>query len=1385
MLRRIIILIMVIFIVGYGNLYTVTNTNDSGTGSFRAAVNSANSHSGLDMIRFTSNAFGTITLDSTVTITDGLIIEGPGDGHVLLTLAQTSSRSILLEVDAPDCKIRGLIFSGSDVDKDTLIYIDYGKNNCTIGGPALDGQYDSLNYFYSCHTAIVSQADNIDISGNVIGMNSNNSLGSVNYGIVLSGDSSDSVENYTIGGSFEATRNVFVNCDSACIQIDYGHDINIRNSFFGLDKTGKNTISGAYTRMGISFKNSLNCIVGKDTVADLPNFFGYLHDAGILIQNSNSIYIKGNGMGYNYVDNVVIPNDDTAQSSHCIRIENSANHVWIGGDSLWERNYICASHDGIWINTIAAADLIDDVQIANNYIGVVDEEDNKPFNEVRNTFTGIRIVSDVANSKNVKNVLIKENVIGYNGFCGIHLSNIDVTDIVHNFIGSRRDSSSYIGNEAFGIFIDDNVRRATIKGNFIFDNGRGGSISPGTYPGIGISYADSILIAENSFKKNYGLAIDLGVVDGIDTTFGPGNPSYGAYSNDSIDFPVIDSVKADTVFVSGEAGYVIELYKVHDIDESGYGEGFKLIDTASCGSDGVARIVVNNAFGVKLTAIQTDYNNRRSSEFSKNFEVYSWDEDVSDETEEIDPAEEGAYDDMRNDGTSNSFSPCGFNALLYWKRHGFPELMGESHSDYLLAMTELGLYSKIDFRGILPENGYIGLKAYIDSIYGENSDTLKVNMFDKQIAKFKGLYHLFTGDSLRRQMIILWLKDLRVNDSSYHEATPKTFLIVAMTDSAVVRLNNGDSVYPIKVINARGELSVFYIDEGGNLFNRREDTLKPAYIPEKVITVGRTSPQIALPSFTSAKRVHSAPVFTAWDNGGSPICNEPSIQENVDIVSDGSGGAIVVWEDMRNGTAYPMDIYIQKVTSTGNKLWGENGRLFINNSSDQWKPVIVGTDDGGAIIVFRDNRADSAHSDIYAQRISSDGSSQWGENGVLVCGASGDQVHVKVLSDNHNGAYIVWSDGRSGHYDIYAQHIDSSGIAQWSSDGIAICRAAKDQFNPDALLAQGSLFVVWEDMRSGALKTDIYLQGVNSDGSTIMAENGVKVSSGPDWEQSPRIINTGSNLMIFWEQFNMANCMDIYSSGIDYTGHVQWTLPVSATYGDQVKPIVYNYKTGALAFWSDRRDENWDIYYQYVTNAGSAEFTENGSAVVKKSEDQWFSDVSYSEDNDNFNVVWYENNTTTGFDVYSQWIDADGSLNWNVNGERICGVNSNQKIPVVDFVDSNYVIILWKDMRNNDVDIYGLRVSKDGMGIVGEAPLIDLKGPSLTGLKNAIYMINTPFDNTEVEIYNALGNKVYSKNFSKGKSLLNLSNESFSAGVYFLRLKAQNKIIKEKVVILH
>jgi len=291
-----------------------------------------------------------------------------------------------------------------------------------------------------------------------------------------------------------------------------------------------------------------------------------------------------------------------------------------------------------------------------------------------------------------------------------------------------------------------------------------------------------------------------------------------------------------------------------------------------------------------------------------------------------------------------------------------------------------------------------------------------------------------------------------------------------------------------------------------------------------------------------------AGVALAWSDDpteNTAICTATGDQSSPQIVSDGSGGYIITWTDYRNGSS--SDIYAQRVDSSGTAQWTANGVAVCTATSSQYSPQVVSDGSGGAIITWYDYRSGSNY-DIYAQRVNSSGFVQWTPDGVAVCTATSSQYSPQVVSDGSGGAIITWYDYRSGsNYDIYAQRVNSSGSVQWTPDGVAVCTATGEQSSPQIVSdGSGGAIVTWNDYRDSDWEDDIYAQRVDSSGAVRWAENGVAICTigGGDemmmGGRQTRVTSDGSGgAIITWNDYRDSDWEgDIYAQRVDSSGTV-------------------------------------------------------------------------------------------------------------------------------------------------------------------------------------------------------------------------------------------------------
>ena len=109
------------------------------------------------------------------------------------------------------------------------------------------------------------------------------------------------------------------------------------------------------------------------------------------------------------------------------------------------------------------------------------------------------------------------------------------------------------------------------------------------------------------------------------------------------------------------------------------------------------------------------------------------------------------------------------------------------------------------------------------------------------------------------------------------------------------------------------------------------------------------------------------------------------------------------------------DIFAQRISQNGVPLWTTDGITLCAASGDQDAASIVSDGQGGAIIVWEDHRSGSQW-DVYAQRVNADGAAMWAANGAKVTDILvGNRMALPVVaSDGAKGALIAWMNRSSG-----------------------------------------------------------------------------------------------------------------------------------------------------------------------------------------------------------------------------------------------------------------------------------------------------------------------------------------------------------------------------------
>jgi hypothetical protein len=426
------------------------------------------------------------------------------------------------------------------------------------------------------------------------------------------------------------------------------------------------------------------------------------------------------------------------------------------------------------------------------------------------------------------------------------------------------------------------------------------------------------------------------------------------------------------------------------------------------------------------------------------------------------------------------------------------------------------------------------------------------------------------------------------------------------------------------------------------------------------------------------------------------ICNDPSTQQNVQIVTDGNGGSIFAWEDHRNGN---VDIYTQRIDYKGNTIWTSNGVSVCTATGDQIEVDLTADGSGGAIITWSDARG--ANKDIYAQKINANGVVQWTSNGVLVCDAAGNQEAPKIALDNSNNAVLAWEDSRGSSKDIYAQMINANGVVQWANNGVVVCNSNSTQ-NNISIISEANTIIVWDDFRSSPKK--IYSQKINSSGVVQWVANGIRVDNSTSSANDPALISDGAEGAIYsWYDTRIANYV-IFAQKVNASGVKQWgandvQLTTHSTWQIYSK-LTTDGSGGAIIAWEDRVNgvSNSDIYAQKVNSSGVPQWSTSGVNITNVTKDQRNAEI-VSDGNGGAIITWNDLRQGNDWDVYAQKVNAAGTPQWTSNGVAIATqyiINLGTLDPKIVSDGNGNAIIAFTESTNSK-DIRAMKIFSNGL----------------------------------------------------------------------------------------
>ncbi len=213
-------------------------------------------------------------------------------------------------------------------------------------------------------------------------------------------------------------------------------------------------------------------------------------------------------------------------------------------------------------------------------------------------------------------------------------------------------------------------------------------------------------------------------------------------------------------------------------------------------------------------------------------------------------------------------------------------------------------------------------------------------------------------------------------------------------------------------------------------------------------------------------------IAPGWPADGLPIAALPGHNAGPLIVSDGVGGAFILWADDRNNPGGVGDTYGVRINGDGTLApgWVANGnRLTVLQPRRGLVP-----DESGGIYLWTTNAGATPGFDneYFLYRFTAAGapSPGWPANGVLLCSVPGDRAATSMEPDGQGGVLLAWYDYRPPYDqscgEIFALRVLPSGARApgWSANGSLVSDPTNStcEYTPGITRDEmGGAYIVW------------------------------------------------------------------------------------------------------------------------------------------------------------------------------------------------------------------------------------------------------------------------------------------------------------------------------------
>jgi hypothetical protein len=346
------------------------------------------------------------------------------------------------------------------------------------------------------------------------------------------------------------------------------------------------------------------------------------------------------------------------------------------------------------------------------------------------------------------------------------------------------------------------------------------------------------------------------------------------------------------------------------------------------------------------------------------------------------------------------------------------------------------------------------------------------------------------------------------------------------------------------------------------------------------------------------------------------IINSARLLKELDILSDHTGGAYIIWKPYTE-----TGIMAQRIGSDGGKIWGEGG-IEITSSYHKLGPVCIEDNEGGFIITWvQQQKNDSI---MFMQRYNREGLKQWNNNGIVI---EENYNSINVISDGENGAYIALANIQNASL----MRINSSGEMTWGRQQIA---SIKGHISDVCMLrdtSSGNLNLCWAETDGSYVDTYyhefyIFAQYYTPKGVPVWGMGPKQAAKSTGTEPILQITGDGtSGTYLIWETVKNDKYY-VTAQRLDQAGQTLW-----GKNGKNVKRLyrmvrdftMYPDTNGIMLFTQEGGYSQPNLYVHFINDSGDIKEAETAfypAGQLKITEDYVMDMRLFGI----YNVEWWE-----------------------------------------------------------------------------------------------------------------------------------------------------------------